>query len=134
MQKKEEAKKKTAKSKKATKRQSSKSKPVNKRKTSAPVKAKKTKVAPIWVTDYQLEALRLLAPPETLTVSEWAEKYRMLDSKSSAMPGRWNNDVTPYLVGIMNEFNNCETEKIVFVKPTQVGGTEALCRSLHQQW
>ena len=126
MQKKEEAKKKTAKSKKAIKRQSSKSKPVNKQKTSAPVKAKKTKTAPIWVTDYQLEALRLLAPPETLTVSEWAEKYRMLDSKSSAMPGRWNNEVTPYLIGIMNEFNNCETEKIVFVKPTQVGGTEAL--------
>ena len=128
MQKKEESKKKTTKSKKtkATKRQSSKSITVNKRKNSTTVKTNKNKATPIWVTDYQLETLRLLAPPETLTVSEWAEKYRMLDSKSSAMPGRWNNEVTPYLVGIMNEFNNCETEKIVFVKPTQVGGTEAL--------
>lgn len=50
----------------------------------------------------------------------------MLDSKSSAMPGPWSNDVTPYLVGVMDEFNNYETEKIIFVKPTQVGGTEAL--------
>lgn len=80
----------------------------------------------IKVTDYQLEALQYLAPPEELTVSEWAEKYRMLDSKSSAMPGPWSNDITPYLVGVMDEFNNYETEKIIFVKPTQVGGTEAL--------
>ena len=42
------------------------------------------------------------------------------------MPGPWSNEVTPYLVGVMDEFNNYETEKIVFVKPTQVGGTEAL--------
>ena len=80
----------------------------------------------IPVTAYQYEALQLLSPPEQLTVSEWAEQYRMLDSKSSAMPGPWSNEVTPYLVGVMDEFNNYETEQIVFVKPTQIGGTEAL--------
>ena len=80
----------------------------------------------IPVTAYQYEALQLLSPPEQLTVSEWAEQYRMLDSKSSAMPGPWSNDVTPYLIGVMDEFNNYETEQIVFVKPTQIGGTEAL--------
>ena len=80
----------------------------------------------IPVTQYQYEALQYLSPPEQLTVSEWAEKYRILDAKSSAMPGPWSNDITPYLKGVMDEFNNYETEKIVFVKPTQVGGTEAL--------
>ncbi|MFR7629561.1 MAG: phage terminase large subunit family protein [Lachnospira eligens] len=50
----------------------------------------------------------------------------MLDSKSSAIPGPWNNEITPYLTGVMDEFNNYETSKIIFVKPTQVGGTEAL--------
>ena len=80
----------------------------------------------IPVTKYQYEALQLLSPPEQLTVSEWAEEYRILDAKSAAMPGPWSNDVTPYLVGVMDEFNNYETEKIVFVKPTQIGGTEAL--------
>ena len=30
------------------------------------------------------------------------------------------------LKGIMDEFNNYETEEIVYVKPTQVGGTECL--------
>lgn len=80
----------------------------------------------IPVTQYQYEALQYLSPPEQLTVSEWAEKYRILDAKSSAMPGPWSNDITPYLKGVMDEFNNYETEKIVFAKPTQVGGTEAL--------
>lgn len=80
----------------------------------------------IPVTQYQLEALQMLCPPKQLTVSEWAEDYRVLDSKSSAMPGKWSNSITPYLVGIMDEFNNYETEEIIFCKPTQVGGTEAL--------
>lgn len=75
---------------------------------------------------YIKNALRYLKPPENLTVSEWAEKHRVLDSKSSAIPGAWRNDMTPYLVEIMDEFNNPETEEIIFVKPTQVGGTEAL--------
>lgn len=80
----------------------------------------------IKVTQYQWEALQFLSPPEQLSVSEWADKYRILDSRSSAMPGPWSNSVTPYLRGVMDEFNNYETEKIVFVKPTQIGGTEAL--------
>ncbi|UTW68661.1 phage terminase large subunit family protein [Anaerobacillus sp. HL2] len=51
----------------------------------------------------------------------------MLYSKSSAIPGRWSNSVTPYLVDIMDEFNNVDTEEIIFLKPnTKVGGTEFL--------
>lgn len=80
----------------------------------------------IQVTPYQYEALQMLCPPERITVSEWAERYRILDAKSSAMPGSWSNTVTPYLAGIMDEFNNYGTEEIIFCKPTQVGGTEAL--------
>jgi phage terminase large subunit GpA-like protein len=67
-----------------------------------------------------------LVPPENITVSEWAEKYRQLDAKTTARPGPWRNSSTPYLKGLMDEFNNYETEEIVFVKPTQVGGTEAI--------
>ena len=29
------------------------------------------------VTDYQKEALKFLKPPEDITVSEWADKYRL---------------------------------------------------------
>lgn len=75
---------------------------------------------------YLQEALETLKPPENITVSQWAERDRMLDEKSSHMPGRWKNSVTPYLTGIMDEFNVWSTEKIIFCKPTQVGGTECL--------
>ena len=78
------------------------------------------------VTEYQKEALKFLKPPEDITVSEWADKYRILDAKTSAMPGPWRTEQTPYLKGVMDEFNNYETEEIVYIKPTQVGGTECL--------
>lgn len=78
------------------------------------------------VPRYIFEALQMLKPPEDIPVSQWAEKNRLLDSRSSAMAGYWKNSVTPYLVGIMDEFSSWSTEKIVFCKPTQVGGTEAL--------
>lgn len=69
------------------------------------------------------KCLKVLAPPEKLSVSEWAEKYRIL-STASAMPGPWRNSVTPYLVGIMDAFDDPVVEQIVFCKSTQVGGTE----------
>lgn len=75
-------------------------------------------------------ALKTLKPPEKMNMSDWAEKHRILDTKSSAIPGPWRNSVTPYLIGIMDEFNNVQTEEIIFVKPTQVGGTEVLQNAL----
>lgn len=73
---------------------------------------------------YQKSALEYLNPPEDMNVSEWAAAYRTLDSKTSAEPGAWNNDRTPYLVEIMDELLNYETEEIIFCKCTQIGGTE----------
>lgn len=75
-----------------------------------------------WLGD----SLRVLRPPEQLTVSEWADRFRVLDSKTSAEPGGWRTSRTPYLQGIMDAFNNPDIEEIIFVKPTQVGGTESL--------
>ena len=70
-----------------------------------------------------------LSRPEQLTVSEWAAKYRILD-ESSSLPGQWKNDITPYLVGIMDCFNDPYIQNINFVKSTQVGGTEALINAV----
>jgi phage terminase large subunit GpA-like protein len=90
------------------------------------LKKRKYSVRKYIVPKYIKKSLELLKPPEELTVSEWAGKYRFLDERSSSMPGKWKNEMTPYLVGIMDEFNNYQTEKIVFCKCTQLGGTEAL--------
>lgn len=88
--------------------------------------AKKIQVRKYKLASYEKKALQFLLPPEDITVSEWAESYRILDAKTSATPGHWRNDRTPYLCEIMNELNNYEIEEIIFVKPTQVGGTETL--------
>lgn len=53
-----------------------------------------------------------------------------MDVRSSAMPGSWRNSVTPYLSEIMDTMNDFEIEETIFVKPTQVGGTEALMNRL----
>lgn len=90
------------------------------------MKKRKYSIRKYIVPAYIKKSLELLKPPEELTVSEWAGKYRFLDERSSSMPGKWKNEMTPYLVGIMDEFNNYQTEKIVFCKCTQLGGTEAL--------
>lgn len=80
--------------------------------------------------EYILTALKALKPPQKLSVSEWAKKFRVLDAKTSAEPGKWRNTRTPYLVGIMDAFNDYHVEEIIFVKPTQVGGTEAMLNML----
>jgi phage terminase large subunit GpA-like protein len=65
-------------------------------------------------------------PPENLTVSQWAEKYRVLLPETSSEPGPWRNSRTPYLASIMDAFSDPYIEKIVFNKGSQLGGTEAL--------
>lgn len=82
------------------------------------------------VSEYIKEALRQLQPPEELSVSQWAEKYRILDLKTSAIPGPWRNEKTPYLTEIMDELTNYETEEIIFCKCTQIGGSEAMSNML----
>lgn len=94
-----------------------------------PPKNKTPRIRKYLVTPYQKEALRYLQPPDDITVSEWAEKYRELGSTSS-IPGPWRNSKTPYLQGIMDEFNVYSTEEIVFCKPTQVGGTEIILNTV----
>ena len=81
-------------------------------------------------TEYILDALRQMKPPEDLSVSECAEKYRILTSNTSAMPGPWRNSKTPYLNEIMDELLNYETEEITLCKCAQLGGSEALLNML----
>jgi len=61
-----------------------------------------------------------------LTVSEWSDEHRLLSSKASAEPGRWRTDRTPYLREIMDSLSVYDpTQRVVFMKSAQIGGTEA---------
>lgn len=73
--------------------------------------------------DWLVEALQ---PEPILRVSDWADKHRMLSSKSASEPGPWRTDRTPYLKEIMDVLSSDHpAKKIVFKKGAQVGGTEA---------
>lgn len=65
-----------------------------------------------------------LAPPPRLTVSEWADRYRMVPN-TSADPGRWQTSRTPYLREIMDCFSDPAIGFVVFMKCARIGGTEA---------
>lgn len=86
---------------------------------------RKYRVKPYDVPPWIYKAVQTLRPAERLPVSKWAAKKRTL-AGGAAIPGPWNNDVTPYLVEIMDAFTDDTVEEIVFIKPTQVGGTTAM--------
>ncbi len=67
---------------------------------------------------------RLLAPPPQLTVSEWADRYRMVPSYS-AEAGPWVTARTPYLREIMDSFSDPGVNRVVFQKCARIGATEA---------
>lgn len=66
-----------------------------------------------------------LAPDPSLTVSEWADRYRVLSPRGSAEPGPWRTSRTPYLREIMDTLSPSHpARRVVFMKSAQVGGTE----------
>lgn len=73
--------------------------------------------------EYIRKAFDAFRPPERLSVSEWADKYRILSEKDSAAPGLWRTDRTPYLKEPMDAFNDRAVKDITFVAGTQLGKT-----------
>lgn len=65
----------------------------------------------------------VLRPPERLTVSMAAEKYRKLNNPGSYV-GPWLNSSTPYLIEPMDEMTARGYNGVVFVGPAQCGKTE----------
>lgn len=71
------------------------------------------------------EFFRGAAPDSYMSVSDWADKYRVLSSKSASEPGRWRTARTPYLKEIMDCLSpKSPIQKVVFMKGAQIGGTE----------
>lgn len=63
-------------------------------------------------------------PPEDMTVSQWAEKYRILSRESAAEAGPWRNSRTPYMVEIMDSFDDPRVHDIAVVAMSQTGKSE----------
>lgn len=71
-------------------------------------------------------AMGKFEPPPLQTVSEWAEENRLLSSESSAEPGPWHNARVPYLVDIMDTYNDPAVREVWVMKSAQVAWTEGL--------
>jgi phage terminase large subunit GpA-like protein len=64
-------------------------------------------------------------PPEQLTVSDWADRYRILPA-DSPVPGRWSTATAPHLRGIMDSYGDRRCRSMVLMGGTQWGKTETL--------
>lgn len=73
------------------------------------------------------------APPPRLTTSEWSEARRYLSAESSAEPGKWRNERTPYLVGIMDAACESGVHEVCVMCSSQVGKTESESNILGRQ-
>lgn len=66
-----------------------------------------------------------LKPDPLLTMAEWADEHRMLDSKGSPEPGKWRTKRTPYLREIMENLSiTSPVIETVVMKGAQLGFTE----------
>lgn len=71
------------------------------------------------------DVARIIKPPERITVSQAAEKYRYLYNPGS-YTGPWKNEMTPYMVEPMDVLGDRHYEACIFAGPAQCGKTDAL--------
>ena len=68
---------------------------------------------------------KILTPPTSLKVSEWADANRKLRSTTSAEPGNWRTSRFPFAQEIMDSLSvDSPVQDICFMKGAQVGGSE----------
>lgn len=72
-----------------------------------------------------IDLAEYLRPPERLTVSQAAEKYRYVN-QPGAYVGPWKNSTTPYMVEPMDVFASRDYEGMIFVGPAQSAKTDSL--------
>lgn len=68
----------------------------------------------------------VLKPPPKLTIDMWADRYRVLSTKSSAEPGKWRTDRVPFQREVMRAISSKKTEKVVMIYGAQLSKTELL--------
>jgi len=77
-----------------------------------------------WLLDCEVFA-DAIAPDPDLTVAEWAERFRMLSTETSAEPGPWRTARVPHAGEIMEVLSPSHpAQEVTFVAGTQVAKTE----------
>lgn len=61
-----------------------------------------------------------------MSTTEWAEKYRGMSSKSTALPGRYNAALTPWVKGMHEALDDKKIVRVVALKSAQVAWTDGV--------
>lgn len=75
---------------------------------------------------WQYISHRGLEPLPEMTVSEWADRYRMLSSGISAEPGKWKTSRAPYQKEIMDAFTQPGVHRVIVKSASQVGKSDIM--------
>jgi phage terminase large subunit GpA-like protein len=73
---------------------------------------------------FSIPERKIFRKHKKIPVSQWAEKYRNVTL--SVLPGKWKNEVTPYLAGIMDASFYLSVRKIIICASPQSGKTESV--------
>lgn len=74
--------------------------------------------------------LKVLEPPPEITLSSWADKYRVLSAGTSSESGRWQTSRTPYLKGIMDAVTDPKVRVVAVMSSAQVGKSELILNTV----
>ena len=67
-----------------------------------------------------------MAPAPRMSTTNWARRNRRLSSKSTALPGRYNPDITPWVAGIHDALDDPKVYEVVGRKSAQIAWTDGV--------
>lgn len=62
-------------------------------------------------------------PPERITVSQSAERFRYLNNPNSYV-GPWDNSIAPYLIEVQDTLSSLEFQELIFAGPARCGKSD----------
>lgn len=77
------------------------------------------------LNEITLSLIDVIKPPERLSITDSAARYRYLNNQGSFV-GFWRNTTTPYLVAPTNMLSSPDHEAVIFVGAAQTGKTDSL--------
>lgn len=76
------------------------------------------------------KALGSVAPPPNMTVSQWADKYRMIPQEGGSEPGPWNTDRAPFQREPMDVITDPDVYEVVIAGSVQLLKSEVLLNAI----
>lgn len=67
-----------------------------------------------------------MSPPEKISLTDWARTNRRLSAKASALPGKYDPDLTPWVKYMHDAIDDPAVRKVVAMKSAQVAWTDGV--------